>query len=261
MIVRISARTSAFIAGMCVLAAWVMCRAQPGEGSYCGMEADSYLTGRFEPERVKCFVDISTLGVPVSGARQYLRREAAEALAAMLRDFKKSHPGVELRVRSSTRTWEHQKSIWEGKWHGRVRVEGVRLDEWIPDPAERAAKILEFSSMPGTSRHHWGTDFDLQELDNSYYESGRGAVLYRWLSTNARSYGFCQPYTEGRREGYMEEKWHWSYAPLARTYLADWLRLYKKDPGRMAKESGFAGSDVCLHRAPVYVESVNPSCR
>lgn len=259
--VPVSVRARAFIVGAVVLAACVLCRAQPGEGLYCGLEADTYLTGRFEPERERCFVDISTLGVPVRGARQYLRREAAEALAAMFRDFRKAHPGVEFRVRSSTRTWEHQKSIWEGKWYGRVRVEGVRLNEGIPDPAERAARILEFSSMPGTSRHHWGTDFDLQELYNRYYESGNGAALYRWLSANAGSYGFCQPYTAGREAGYMEEKWHWSYAPLARAFLADWLRLYKKNPAQIAGDDGFAGSDACLHRAPVYVESVNPSCR
>ncbi|NJK84501.1 MAG: M15 family metallopeptidase [Saprospiraceae bacterium] len=43
-----------------------------------------------------------------------------------------------------------------------------------PNPQERALKILKYSSMPGTSRHHWGTDIDLNSFSNSYFEQGEG---------------------------------------------------------------------------------------
>jgi hypothetical protein len=179
----------------------------------------------------------------------------------MFRDFRKAHPHAVFAVRSSTRNWNRQKDIWESKWGGETKVAGLRLNEAIKDPAARALKILEFSSMPGISRHHWGTDFDLQELDNRYYESGQGNALYRWLTANAPSYGFCRPYTAGRSAGYREEKWHWSYLPLSRGFLADWVRIYKNNPAGIAVEEGFAGSDAALPLAPLYVESVNPACR
>jgi hypothetical protein len=34
--------------------------------------------------------------------------------------------------------------------------------------------------------------------------------------------GFTQPYTAGRSGGYQEEKWHWSYWPVAEA-LHSWL--------------------------------------
>ncbi|HNU90329.1 MAG TPA: M15 family metallopeptidase [Spirochaetota bacterium] len=261
MIKPIRTGLSACVLGAVLSSLCLLCRAEPGPDLYCGMDAASYLTGRFEPEREGCFVEISALGIPVMGGRQYLRREAAEALARMFRDFRKAHPGAEFVVRSSTRTWGHQKAIWEDKWFGRTPVGGVRLNKTVADPAKRAAIILEYSSMPGTSRHHWGTDFDLQELNNSYYETGRGAVLYRWLVANAGSYGFCRPYTAGRKAGYREEKWHWSYLPLAKRLLSDWVRLFKDDPGKITASDGFAGSESCVHLAPIFVESINDFCR
>jgi len=51
--------------------------------------------------------------------------------------------------------------------------------------------------MPGTSRHHWGTDVDLFSLDNKFFESGDGKIWYSWMVQNAAKYGFCQPYTAG----------------------------------------------------------------
>ena len=76
--------------------------------------------------------------------------------------------------------------------------------------------------MPSTSRHHWGTDIDLNNLNNSYFERGVGAKEYQWLKENAKNYGFHQVYTskENGRTGYNMEKQHWSYMSLANQYLA-----------------------------------------
>jgi len=95
--------------------------------------------------------------------------------------------------------------------------------------------------MPSTSRHHWGTDMDLNSLDNSFFESGQGLKIYQWLVTHAAEYGFCQPYTskvEGRT-GYEEEKWHWSYLPLSGFFLEE----YKKKVSNKDIK-GFNGSEV-----------------
>ena len=116
-----------------------------------------------------------------------------------------------MKIISGTRNFYEQKSIWERKWK---KYENLK-------PNARALKILEYSSMPTSSRHHWGTDMDLNNLNNSYFEKGEGLKIYNWLLKHAKAYGFKQVYTEKthRRTGYNMEKWHWSYMPLAETYL------------------------------------------
>ncbi len=75
--------------------------------------------------------------------------------------------------------------------------------------------------MPTSSRHHWGTDMDLNNLNNTYFEKGTGLKLYNWLLEHAKTYGFNQVYTSkiNGRTGYNMEKWHWSYMPLSEKYL------------------------------------------
>ena len=104
--------------------------------------------------------------------------------------------GITLKIISATRNFATQKIIWEGKWTGkRLHESKENLAKTIPNPTERAIKILRWSSMPGTSRHHWGTDIDLNKLNNSYFEKGEGLKIYNWLIANASSFGFCQPYS------------------------------------------------------------------
>ncbi|MFM9004560.1 MAG: D-alanyl-D-alanine carboxypeptidase family protein, partial [Flavobacteriales bacterium] len=51
----------------------------------------------------------------------------------------------------------------------------------------------------------------------SYFLSGKGLLIYQWLSAHAPEYGYRQTYTSkiNGRTGYEEEAWHWSYMPLA----------------------------------------------
>ena len=139
----------------------------------------------------------------------YLNKDTYTAFVKMFEDAKAD--GIELQIISGARNFEHQKAIWERKWKSYQDL----------DPLCRSQKILEFSSMPATSRHHWGTDIDLNNLENSYFEEGKGKSEYEWLVKNARRFGFFQVYTskESGRTGYAEEKWHWSYLPLAGHYL------------------------------------------
>ena len=56
--------------------------------------------------------------------------------------------------------------------------------------------------------------------------------MYGWLQTHAATYGFCQVYTEQgeeRPEGYQEEKWHWSYMPLAHQFLRQYNEKVRDD--------------------------------
>lgn len=233
----------------------------PAPGALYGdLSPDLYLTGRFRPERNSRFVSLEAMKLPAAHGGMYLRRETAEALKEMLDAFHRDHPGTRIWITSATRTFYDQNRIWSGKWNGSIHVEGRSLNQTIPDPRKRALKILEYSSMPGTSRHHWGTDFDINVLTNDYYKRGDGAVIYGWLQKNGARFGFCQPYTEGRREGYYEERWHWSYRPLSLPLLHDWMHRFGSDPSLLEQGETFPGVKSVLDLAPLYVKAVGPGC-
>jgi LAS superfamily LD-carboxypeptidase LdcB len=225
-------------------------KAVPGNTSPSIQVDNDYLTGHFVPGSRPDFV---TVGKPYSNKPgMMLRKEAFEAFKKMWDAAKKD--GIELSIISSTRTFEQQKAIWEGKW--------TRFAAEKPDPQARALKILEFSSMPGSSRHHWGTDIDLNDLNNASFEGkGKHNKVYDWLVTHAAEYGFGQPYTAKgteRPQGYNEEKWHWSYLPLARPFRQAFLQQITD-----ADISGFKGSEtaVGLHVVEYYVGGVALACK
>jgi LAS superfamily LD-carboxypeptidase LdcB len=161
------------------------------------------LLGDIKVAKHKSFVKLKAQHSTKTNA--YLRSEVYEAFQKMYDAAKKD--GVSLIIISATRNRAYQSGIWNRKWNS-----------FGGDENTRANRILQYSSMPGTSRHHWGTDFDLNDLENSYFESGTGLKVYNWLQNHAHKYGFFQPYTKFnpyRDAGYREEKWHWSYFPLA----------------------------------------------
>jgi D-alanyl-D-alanine carboxypeptidase len=201
------------------------------------------------------------VNLPLSAAddaTHFVRKECDVALLEMQSAAAKA--GIILKVISSTRSFEHQKRIWENKWTGRTLTEGINLAETIQDSVERAKKILRFSAMPGTSRHHWGTDIDFNELEDSYFLHGKGLEEYAWLAEHAAEYGFVQPYTSresGRTSGYEEEKWHWSYLPLSQVFLAQYIQVINVN-----MLSGFMGAETAgnLHVIDEYVCGINPTC-
>jgi hypothetical protein len=232
--------------------------AQPVTDSVPRIPSYTYLTGKFDPTEHPDFVPVAdryTDGDPYVLHRDtYAAFERMHAAAAA--------DGIDLRIVSATRNFERQRQIWEAKWEGRRLLEGnEKADEVYPAPADRARAILRYSSMPGTSRHHWGTDIDLNALTNEYFEGGEGKQIYDWLTTHAGDYGFCQPYTAkgtDRPTGYEEERWHWSYLPLA-TRLTDYAATELKD----ADISGFAGAEAAPRVRVIenYVLGINPACR
>ncbi len=188
----------------------------------------------------------------------YLRIEAHQAFINMheaaLAD------GISLKAISAARSFDHQKMIWENKWNGRQILHGNVVATDIASPPERSLEILRFSAMPGTSRHHWGTDIDLNSLENSYFDSGYGKAVYDWLQTNASRFGFCQPYTshgDRRQGGYEEEKWHWSYLPLARVFQDAYAKSIS-----YADLVGFDGHETAkeLRVIEAFVLNVNKDC-
>ncbi len=214
-----------------------------------------YLMGKFDPNSHPDFSTIATKYASNNGMR--MRTDAYESFQQMFAAAKKE--GITLKIVSATRPFHHQKSIWEAKWNGQRQVDGQLLSKDM-EPKQKAMKILRWSSMPGTSRHHWGTDVDINNLNNSYFESGQGKKEYDWLVNNATAYGFCQVYSvidDSRPNGYQEEKWHWSYMPVARELTA----LYKEKLSN-GDIGGFSGSEsaALIDVKTKYVLGINPRC-
>ena len=99
---------------------------------------------------------------------------------------------------------------------------------------ERQREILTASSAPGISRHHWGTEFDLYGLDPRRFLAGHDLHdEYLWMSEHALKHGFFQPFTgpdELGEHSYIEERWHWSYSPIAEAltrYIEDHQSAYE----------------------------------
>ncbi len=188
----------------------------------------------------------------------YMRQAAYDAFLKMQKAA--LNDGITLTVLSAARTFDHQKRIWENKWNGHQVLHGNILATDIYDPVERAREILRFSAMPGTSRHHWGTDIDLNSLQNAYFESGEGKKIYQWLLANAGDYGYCQPYTardKDRTGGYEEEKWHWSYFPIASEFLRAYPKLVSYDDIK-----GFDGAATARRLMVIerYVLDISEKC-
>lgn len=204
----------------------------------------NYLLGKFNPHQDARFVQLDDQYTGGSAKGAYLRKETYEAFIRMAEAAKAD--GVNLVIISATRNYFQQKAIWERKWMAEASIK---------NEADRAKKILLFSSMPGTSRHHWGTDMDLNDLNNEYFDSGEGLKIYEWLNAHAHEYGFCQPYTSkvNGRTGYEEERWHWSYTPLSIPFLEAYKNTIK-----LTDIKDFLGSDTATRLDVInnYVDGV-----
>lgn len=159
-----------------------------------------------------------------------LRKAAYEAFIQLSTDASKND--IRIQVVSSYRSFKHQNSIWERKY--------LRYANRGLTPVERLEKIIEYSTIPGTSRHHWGTDLDLIDANvsqpknvlhpNHFDKDGCFSKFKSWMDEHANNYGFYLVYTnEPGRKGFKYEPWHYSYKPLSKTYLKDYQKLNVKD--------------------------------
>ena len=146
--------------------------------------------------------------------------------------------GFELAIASGYRDFERQLMIWNDKAAGRRPVldsAGRPLVLEQLTPWQRVQAILRWSALPGTSRHHWGTDIDIYDraaVTESYavqlsaqevQAGGPFAPLHNWLDHQfeaGQGQGFFRPYPVDRG-GVAVERWHLSYAPLASLYQAE----------------------------------------
>ena len=155
-----------------------------------------------------------------------LRPEASVAFKKMKIAAKKK--GFNIKVVSSYRNYQSQRRVWHRKYIN-SKLQGLSDDEAIE-------KIIEYSTIPGTSRHHWGTDLDIIDTSRGIPSNSleaehfvKGGKFYKfklWLNQNAESYGFYEVYTNDKeRKGFKYEPWHFSYKPLSVNYLKEYRGL------------------------------------
>ncbi|MBR9909537.1 MAG: M15 family metallopeptidase [Gammaproteobacteria bacterium] len=181
------------------------------------------LTGQTERHLVPCWSG-GLVHRQALGPLQQLREMARAA-------------GFELAIASSFRSYERQLLIWRQKVAGErqlISAAGAVLDPSQLTDALKLEAILRWSALPGLSRHHWGTDFDvydaaavnanyrLQLTEAEYGSHGPFAAFSRWLGeriARGECGGFFRPYDRDRG-GVAPEPWHISYRPVADTYAA-----------------------------------------
>ena len=113
-----------------------------------------------------------------------LRKEAHDAYVAMKKAAYSD--GFDIKMISSYRSFERQKAIFERKF--------IRFTEDGLKPMDAILKIVEYSTIPGTSRHHWGTEVDIIDgnpkssgdvlVPEKFEGNGPFAQFKKWLDEN-----------------------------------------------------------------------------
>jgi LAS superfamily LD-carboxypeptidase LdcB len=214
------------------------------------------LLGKVSPGSDPRFIRLPQKYLGYKNSVMTVRGETAVAFMKMSDAAAKD--GVTLQVVSAMRTFDQQRSIWESKWNGHRSTHEGRLSREMSG-LEKAKIILTYSAMPGTSRHHWGTDIDINNTRPEYFATSQGRNVYAWLQNNAHNYGFCQTYAQQNPagEGYSIEKWHWSYMPLGKKFLDVYRQSITQE-----NISGFPGSEYVdeLDVLQKYVFSLSSKC-
>ncbi|WP_047544643.1 M15 family metallopeptidase [Psychroserpens sp. Hel_I_66] len=162
----------------------------------------------------------------VFGNGYKLRKQAYDAFLKMSEEALKSN--INIQAVSSYRDFAHQNRIWDRKYKQNIN-KGL-------SPQESIKKIIEYSTIPGTSRHHWATDIDLIDANvsqpgnvlNPKHFGGTGCFskFKTWMDHHANSFGFYLVYTNDKdRKGFKYEPWHYSYKPLSLHYLKAYQKL------------------------------------
>jgi LAS superfamily LD-carboxypeptidase LdcB len=166
-----------------------------------------------------------------AGASHRLHPQTLSAFSAL--QTAAQQEGIDLQIVSSFRDFDRQCAIWNRKWHGEavlLDIQGKPLCYEGLSELQKMHAILTWSALPGTSRHHWGTDLDVYDKAAVEAWSGRfslvaaeytlGGPCYRlnqWLNQHMDKFDFVRPFAT-YRGGVAEEPWHLSHIPSANVF-------------------------------------------
>jgi LAS superfamily LD-carboxypeptidase LdcB len=125
---------------------------------------------------------------------------------------------------SGYRSFRSQRRIWNAS-------DEAYLKKGATDQKKRVEAVMSLASVPGLSRHHWGTDLDISEtslrgqLVNIESDTPEKVLkFYRWMEENAPKFGFCKVYL-GNDGPVKHEPWHWTYLPFSKTYQKRFMAI------------------------------------
>lgn len=122
----------------------------------------------------------STIQPLLKGDKIKLQSEVYDALQKMKKAAKKD--GVHIMLVSGYRSFNHQKRIWNRKFD-KFRKQGYSVKQCIE-------KITNYTAIPGTSRHHWGTDVDLSDKYATSLNNDKRERFNQWMRKNEKNSDF-----------------------------------------------------------------------
>lgn len=157
-----------------------------------------------------------------------LQKEVLEAFEIMKSEAAKD--GIHLKTVSGYRSFKRQNQIWNYKYK-KYAATGL-------GPNAIFDSITTYSAVPGTSRHHWGTEIDVIDgskiytgdalIAPNFHGNGPFCALNEWMEKNSSRFGFELVYTlDHNRTGFNYEPWHYSYVPLSRKRYHNYLQNIK----------------------------------
>lgn len=171
--------------------------------------------------------------------------------------------GFKPRLASGYRSFARQLLIWNDKAAGRRHVlddAGKPIDIAQLAPLAAVCAIMRWSALPGSSRHHWGTDFDV--FDESRMPKGYRLALtpeecapggvcgdfHQWLDgyLDNPACPFYRPYATDTG-GVAPEPWHLSLRATAAQFAAV---LTPEVYGTFIASQSIAYKDVILAHLP-----------
>ena len=140
--------------------------------------------------------------------------------------------GIIIKLVSGFRDFYRQQMIWNNKYK-------KFTNEFSLDGPTAIKEIVRFSTIPGTSRHHWGTEIDIIDknfenekdllISKKYEEGGIFNSLKKWMDKNSKRFGFYIVYDDdSNRPGFEYEPWHYTYKPVSDLYQREFLKLNLK---------------------------------
>ena len=140
--------------------------------------------------------------------------------------------GIIIKLVSGFRDFYKQQMIWNNKYK-------KFTNEFSLDGPTAIKEIIRFSTIPGTSRHHWGTEIDIIDknfenekdllISRKYEEGGIFNSLKKWMDKNSKRFGFYIVYDDdSNRPGFEYEPWHYTYKPVSDLYQREFLKLNLK---------------------------------
>ena len=140
--------------------------------------------------------------------------------------------GIVIKLVSGFRDFYKQQMIWNNKYK-------KFTNEFSLDGPTAIKEIIRFSTIPGTSRHHWGTEIDIIDknfenekdllISKKYEEGGIFNSLKKWMDKNSKRFGFYIVYDDdSNRPGFEYEPWHYTYKPISDLYQKEFLKLNLK---------------------------------